>query len=91
LVSLLINISSSRKAKRPSTTLGREPLLTQRYAFYNPVPGPSSKVKTRVMTIMEMAITRLAATAVSQRRRFRLRSGIESSKFHHCLQPRTLS
>src|SRR6516165_2370149 len=78
--------------RRPSTSIGRGPLLRKRCA-YNPIPEP--KVKTRVMTTTEMAITRLAATAVSERSRFS--GSIRSSKLHHCLQltqrrnnPRTL-
>src|SRR5215472_7427113 len=58
--------------------IGRGPLLRKRCA-YNPIPEP--KFKTRVMTTMEMAITRLAATAVSQRSTFF--GSIRSSKLHH--------
>src|SRR5262249_33561195 len=64
--------------RRPSTSIGRGPLLRKRCA-YNPIPEP--KFKTRVMTTTEMAITRLAATAVSQRSRFS--GSIRSSKLHH--------
>src|SRR5215469_2093096 len=64
--------------RRPYTLIGRGPLLRKRCA-YNPSPEP--KFKTRVMTTTEMAITRLAATAVSQRSRFS--GSILSSKLHH--------
>src|SRR5262249_58487364 len=55
--------------RRPYTSIGRGPLLRKRCA-YNQIPEP--KFKTRVMTTTEMAITRLAATAVSQRPNFQV-------------------
>src|SRR5262245_64912007 len=66
----------------PLPFAGSGPHATQRQRYdYNQSPSYSSKVKTKVMTITEMAITRLAATAVSQRSRFS--GSIRSSKLHH--------